>query len=302
MGTGIVSAALRLAGDETLSTILAVLAAAIWIMLALLYFGRALAVPKRFWRDATSPAALTAIAATGVVGTRLVLASWAAVGVALLIAAVGMWLALVPYVLRHWRTPTIGASFLLTVATESLALLSATIAESERAAWLAYAALVPFCVGLGFYLFVLSRFEFRQLAIGRGDHWVTGGALAISTLTAARLTVLAQGFATLAGFHAGLRVVSLVLWCLTMMWLPPLLAAEILRPRFGYSVERWATVFPLGMYCTCSFLVGSVAGSSAITDFARLEVWVALAVWLVVFLGMLGQAPVLARVRAGEAE
>jgi tellurite resistance protein TehA-like permease len=102
-----------------------------------------------------------------------------------------------------------------------------------------------------------------------------------------------------ADLHAALRTASLVLWCLTMAWLPPLILAEVLRPRVGYSVQRWATVFPIGMYCTCSFLVGSVAGSAAITDFARVDVWVASAIWLVVFVALLAQARALADARAG---
>ena len=42
--------------------------------------------------------------------------------------ALGLWLALLAPVLRHWRTPTVGASFVLTVATESLAVLAAALA------------------------------------------------------------------------------------------------------------------------------------------------------------------------------
>jgi hypothetical protein len=110
-----------------------------WLLLVLLSSARAWSQRERFIQDIANPAALTAIAATGVVGTRLVLASWDVLGITLLIFAAGIWLALVPYVLRRWRTPTIGVSFLLTVATESLALLTATIAESEREPWLVYA-------------------------------------------------------------------------------------------------------------------------------------------------------------------
>ena len=80
---------------------------------------------------------------------------------------------------------------------------------------------------------------------------------------------------------------SLGLWALTMLWLPVLLLAEALRPRPGYDVRRWSTVFPLGMYAACSFVVGIAARASAITSFARAWVWVALMVWLIVFAAML---------------
>lgn len=172
MGTGIVSVALLLDGRRTLSAILLGFDGLVWLALAVLLPARALADRDRFHADSRQPAALTSIAGSAVLGTRLTLAGWDWAGSALLVVALLLWLGLVPYVLRHWQTPTIGASFILTVATESLALLAATLAFSEKAVWLVYAALGPFALGLGFYVFVLSRFQFRQLAVGIGDHWV----------------------------------------------------------------------------------------------------------------------------------
>ncbi len=207
--------------------------------------------------------------------------------------AVAIWLGLVPQVLGHWQVPTIGASFILTVATESLALLAATLAFGERADWLLYASLAPFCLGLAFYAFVLSRFQLRQISVGIGDHWVTGGALAISTVAAGRIALAAQHTGALSGALGALKTIALVLWCVTMAWLPVLVAAEILRPRLRYNVRRWSTVFPVGMYAACSFVVGPLSHARGITDFARVWVWVALAVWLVVFGAMLRRAPAL---------
>ncbi|HJS96360.1 MAG TPA: tellurite resistance/C4-dicarboxylate transporter family protein, partial [Solirubrobacteraceae bacterium] len=287
MGTGIVSVALLLDGRSTLSSILLVLDAALWLVLAVLLPARAARDRRRFAVDLRHPTALTAIAGTEVLGTRLTLAGWDWAGAGLLVLATAIWLGLVPHVLRHWQTPTIGASFILTVATESLALLGATLAFSQRAAWLLYASLVPFCLGLGFYAFVLCRFQFRQLAIGKGDHWVTGGALAISTVAAGRIALAAQRTDTLWHGHGPVETISLVLWCLSMAWLPVLVGAEILRPRLSYNVRRWSTVFPVGMYAACSFIVGELTNTPGIVDFARVWVWVGAGVWLVVFLAML---------------
>jgi len=291
MGTGIVSVALLLDGRHVLSAILLVLDGCFWLALAILLPARAVADRGRFAADSRHPTALTSIAGTAVLGTRLTLAGWGWAGSALLVVALLVWLGLAPHVLRHWRTPTIGASFILTVATESLALLAATLAHSERAAWLLYAALVPFGLGLGFYAFVLSRFQLRQLAVGVGDHWVTGGALAISTVAAGRIALAAGRTATLGGAHGALETIALVLWCLTMAWLPALVLAEALRPRLSYNVRRWSTVFPVGMYAACSFVVGELTGTGGIVDFARVWVWVALAVWVVVCAGMVARAP-----------
>jgi hypothetical protein len=44
------------------------------------------------------------------------------------------------------------------------------------------------------------------------------------------------------------------------------------------------------MYAACSFVVGIAAHAGAITSFARVWVWVALAVWVVVFVAMIRRA------------
>jgi tellurite resistance protein TehA-like permease len=287
MGTGIVSIGLSLDKYETLSRILLVICALAWIALGMLLAGRGLHDRGRVRREASSPAALTGVAGTAVLGTRLVMLGWNWAGIALLVTALVFWLTLLKPVLGHWVTPTIGVSLVLTVSTESLAVLSAALAAAERAHWLLYAALAPFLLGLVFYVFVISRFDLRQLLVGRGDHWITGGALAISTLAAGRITLAAHALHELTALGGAPKTVSVVLWALTIAWLPVLLAAEALRPRPGYDVRRWSTVFPVGMYAACSFAVGAAAHAAGITDFARVWVWVAVALWLVVFAAML---------------
>ena len=295
MGTGIVSIALSLDRQETLSRILLAFAAVAWLALGLLLAGRALRDRERVHREARSPAALAGVAGTAVLGTRLTLLGWDWAAIALLVIAAAFWLVLLTPVLTHWVTPTVGVSLVLTVSTESLAVLSAGLAASERTVWLLDAALAPFLLGLALYVFVICRFDFGQLAVGRGDHWITGGALAISTLAAGRITLAAKSLATLGGIAGTLKVVAVVLWALTIAWLPVLLTAEALRPRLRYDVRRWSTVFPVGMYAACSFVVGVAATAPAITDFARVWVWVGVAVWLITFTGMTRRGLQLAR-------
>src|SRR5581483_4065774 len=115
MGTGIVSVALSLDGQEALSRVLAALDGVTWLTLALLLPARGLADRDRFRSDTRSPAALTAVAGTAVLGTRLALLGWNFVGAVLLVIALLLWLGLVPRVLRHWRVPTGGVLFVLTV-------------------------------------------------------------------------------------------------------------------------------------------------------------------------------------------
>ncbi len=280
MGTGIVSVALFDDHRISLSRILLVLAGGVWLALGLVLARRVLADPDRVRREAISPAALTGVAATAVLGTRLNLLGWSGAGAVMLVVALALWLILLAPVLTHWSTPTRGESLLLTVSTESLATLAASLAAHEHAAWLLDLALGPFVLGLVSYAFVIARFDLRELIRSPGDHWITGGALAISTLAAGRITLAATAIHTLAAARPALQAAALTLWALTLAWLPVLIAAELLRPRLTYDLARWSTVFPVGMYAACSFLAGRATHTRAITDFAHVWVWIALAVWL----------------------
>jgi Voltage-dependent anion channel len=289
MGSGIVSIALLLDGRATLSVILLVFTATIWVAVARLLSARAVADWSRFRRETRDPAALTAVAGTAMLGTRLTLVGWGWAGVGLLIVASTIWVALLPRVLSHWHTPTNGTSFIATVATESLALLASTLALSEHAAWLVCASMFPFALGLGLYVLTLSRFDWRQLAVARGDHWVGGGALAISTLAAGHIVLAADATGALPVSHGAVNPILLALWCLAMLWLPVLLATEVIYPRLEYAARRWSTAFPVGMYAACSFVVGTVTHTHAITDFAEVWVWVAFAVWLITFTALVAR-------------
>jgi tellurite resistance protein TehA-like permease len=288
MATGVVSIALSLDGEETLSRALLVIAAGIWIALAVLLPLRAARDPAGFRADACTPAAFTASVATAVLGTRLTLLGWAWAGVATLLIALILFAAVLRPVLAGWKSPAGGVSLLLAVSVESLAVLAATVAASQPARWLLIAALAPFGLGLGLYVFIISRFGLDQLAVGRGDHWITGGALGISALAAAKITAVANALGILKG--AALKDIAIGLWVLTMPWLLVLLGAEERWPRLRYDAGRWATVFPLAMYAASSFAVGAVAHAGAITSFARVWVWVGLASWAIVFLATVGRA------------
>jgi hypothetical protein len=91
-------------------------------------------------------------------------------------------------VLSHWGTPAAGVSFLLTVATQGLAVLGATLAARNGATWLLVAAVAALLLGVALYVVTVTRFALRQLLTGHGDQWVAGGALAISALACAKIT------------------------------------------------------------------------------------------------------------------
>lgn len=287
MGTGIVAIGLELDGQPVISHTILAIAALAWVLLGVLLGGRVLLRPERVRAEARSPAALTGVAGTAVLGTGLTLLGWVWMGEALLALTLCLWLVLVAPVLRNWATPTVGASFVLVVATESLPVLASTLAVAMGAPWLAWAAAFPWGLGLVAYVFVLSRFDLRQVARGRGDHWVAGGALAISALATGRLALAAQVLGANRGLTDTLGYAALAVWLAAMAWLPALLLGEVRWPRLTYDVRRWSTVFPVGMYAACSFVTGRATHITALLAFAGVWVWFGLMVWVVVVGAML---------------
>jgi tellurite resistance protein TehA-like permease len=286
MAAGVISIDLTYDHQPTLSAILLWFAATAWVFLVVVLAAPLVYQHGRFAREARSPALLTSVAATAVLGIRLAMQDYRVPAAALLALAVIGWVVFLVPVLEHWKTPTTGISFVLGVATTGVALLGATLAVNYHAAWLLSGAGVFLLLALAFYVFTVARFDPRQLTSGGGDHWIAGGALAIATLTASIITEAAGKLGQFSGQHQVLADGSLALWCLGTAWLPVLIGCEVARPRLHYDVRRWATVFPLGMYAACSYTVGQVTGITGIARFGQVWTWVAFAAFLVVLAGL----------------
>jgi tellurite resistance protein TehA-like permease len=286
MGTGIVSIALTLGQHNALSTVWLVLTAIAWALLAIAAAVRLARDRLRLQAQLGTPAGLTAVAGTAVLGSRLLIAGLRVEAVVLLIAALAMWLGLYVAVLRSRQVPRSGVSFMLVVAVQSLSVLAALIAAAERSAWMPYAALAACGLGLALYPFVLWRFDLREVLVGAGDHWVAGGALAISALALSELSLTATRVDVLVGAVSALNTLAVVVWGAAAAWLLPLVAGEVLMPRLDYDLRRWSTVFPVGMYAVASFEVARAARLHWLRGFAGANVWLAVAVWVVVVAGM----------------
>jgi Voltage-dependent anion channel len=287
MGTGIVSVALAADNHATLSRWLLAIGAFMWIGLGLALCARLARQPARVLTEARSPAALSGVAATAVLGSGALQLGWTLVGSLLLALAFVAWPALTRLVLGRLDRHADGQWFMLTVATESLAGLSAAIALREEVAWLLDVALALAAIGILLYPFVLVRFNPRHLASARGEHWVAGGSLAISALAFAQIALADRRLGTMHDAAGALAGVGFVLWAMAMLWLGALVIAELRWPRLHYHPHRWSTVFPLGMYAACSLAVAAAARAPLLGDFARAWIWISLAGWALAFAGML---------------
>lgn len=277
MSFGIVSVAVHLLGHEVFSLVWLALGIVTWVALVVVIAGRFVLDRPRLVRESRTPAALTGVAATTVLGTRLALLGWTPIAAAALVAGVIAWLVLMPSVLRGWTVPAVGAGFLLCVATQGVAVLGATLSSTAGRPWLIVPSTALFVVGLGCYVAVLRWFPPNQLLLGAGDHWVAAGALAISALAAGRI-VLAVDAAGWTGWTVYLPHVAIAIELAELAAYVLLVCCELRRPRLSFDLRRWSTVFPLGMTSVAAMTVGTATGVSALHSAGRVLVWPAVVV------------------------
>ncbi|CAM5463634.1 tellurite resistance/C4-dicarboxylate transporter family protein [Streptomyces canus] len=288
MATGVVSVGLDLAGHETLSRIALVIACAAWLGLAAEVALRLLRERARWFSDAGTAGALTAVAATTVLGTRFSALGRQTLAEALLALSAVLWPVLVVRVVGHGKRRMPGGVFLGCVAIQGLAVLGATLAAAESAAWLAHTALVLFWLGLVLYGLALYRFDLRQVLEGPGDQWIAGGALAISALAGSKLIAAdsARLYLWNDDDHGVLRAVTVVLLVLGLAWYAVLLVAEFAGPRRPrYDVRRWATVFPMGMTAVAALAVSATLDVPWLETPGQVLVWISVAAWSAVAAG-----------------
>ena len=292
MATAILSVGLYLAGRETLSRIALALASAAWLALAADFALRLVRDRQRWARDAGTPAGLTAVAATTVLGVRFSALGWQTVAQALLALAAVLWPVLLAAVVRHWRRRSTGAVFLVCVATQGLSVLGSAVASAEGWDWLAHAAMVLFWLGLALYVIACTRFDAREVTRGAGDHWIAGGALGISALAGSAL-VAAHGvnpYLWNDDDQGALRATTTVLVTLALAGFCVLLVAEAVRPRPRYALERWGTVFPMGMTAVAALSVSAALGVSWLKGLGEVLLWISVAAWVVVAAGAVRDA------------
>ncbi|MFK4101438.1 tellurite resistance/C4-dicarboxylate transporter family protein [Streptomyces sp. NPDC019531] len=292
IATGIMSVGLHLTGYETLSRFALVIGCAAWLGLAADFAVRLLRERARWVADAETAGALTAVAATTVLGTRFSALGWQTLAEALLAPAAVLWPVLIVIVVGRWKRRMPGAVFLGCVATQGLAVLGATLAAAESATWLAHTALVLFWLGLVLYGVALFRFDLRQVLDGPGDHWVACGALAISALAGAKLIAADSAHLYLWNDddHGVLRAVTIALLVLDLAWYAVLLVAEFVRPRLRYDGRRWATVFPMGMTAAATLAVSTAVDVPWLRTPGEVLLWIAVAAWLLVAAGAVAEA------------
>ena len=314
MATGIIAIASKQLKIGWLADALYAITAAEYVVLAMLVIARFVLYRRRLIADLTSHAKgfafLTIVAGTNVLGSATALIhGWWGVARGLWWASLVLWVVLlystlVAVVMRHDK-PELGAGingtwFLLTVSTQSIAVLGALLFGHSPDDLLAFACIAAFMLGLVLYLIVMTmvflRWTFQGLEPTEADPpaWIAAGAVAITVLAGSNLLAARAASPRVERIAPVLEGLVVMAWATATFWFPLMVAIGVWRHivrkvPLRYHPSYWALVFPLGMYGAATFKMRAVIGLDQLAWAPKVVLAVALTTWAMAFAGLLWQ-------------
>jgi tellurite resistance protein TehA-like permease len=312
MATGIISNAFFFMDWLGLSDGLFAVNVVAYPVLLLMTLARAIAYPLALWRDLTDPKLVfsffTIVAASDVFGVQCDLRGMAATASALWLFAFLVWFMLLYFSFSvltflntaHNANVVHGGWLIAIVGTQSLVLLGARVAEhtQDLAGWIFILIHMLWGIGIGLYGIFVTLFSYRIFffEVEPKDvtplHWVVMGAAAISANAGTTLILSESHLSFLHAMQPFVDGVTLIIWAWGTWWIPLLIvfgiwAHGIRKMPLVYTPALWSMVFPLGMYSLSTFRLSLATQFPPLQNLGLALVWVAFAVWLVIFAAML---------------
>jgi tellurite resistance protein TehA-like permease len=312
MATGIVAIALDDQGFPAVARTLSILNALAYVLLWAIGGARCLRSAPGLRHDLrdhiAGPQFLTIVAATAVVGVEATRFTHApALAGAAWSVALGLWLlltyAFLGGVIVGERKPRLdegldGSWLLLTVSTESLAVLGTLVAETfPRPDVVVFTSLALFLAGAMLYILVIGLIFFRwvfrpmpALTI-TPTYWINMGAVAITTLAGARLIDTGPTYAFVASIEHFIAGFTLFFWATGTWWIPLLVVVFAwrhgrARTPLRYDAQYWSMVFPLGMYSAATYAYARGNHLAFLLPLARIACVFAVLAWIVTATGL----------------
>jgi tellurite resistance protein TehA-like permease len=311
MATGIIAVGASQQELDWLADALYVIAAGAYVVLALLLVVRIVRYWGPFTSDITAHAKgfafLTVVAGTNVLASAsIVVHGWWDLAWVLWWTGIAAWVVLAYTTLISvvigtdkpgLETGINGTWFLLTVSTESVAVVAGLLLTRTDSDLLAFTALAAFTLGVVLYLIVMTmvflRWTFQPLDPTEADPpaWIAAGAVAITVLAGSNLLLAAPGSEQLTRVAPFVEGVVVLAWATATFWFPLMIAIGVWRHivrrlPLRYHPAYWALVFPLGMYGAATFRMRAALDLDELAWLPKLALAVALVAWTATFVGL----------------